>query len=69
MKGFLVGLLLGLSLAAWPSFAGRDIDESWQAQQQREAMENPMDQHGNMYTNQGGSLTPSFSEQTRRGPC
>lgn len=78
MKGFLLGLVLGFSLAAVPIFAElRDSDgnlfsrprETWSQRQAREALEYPIDQYGNSYSNDGGYLTPNFSPGTRRGPC
>lgn len=45
------------------------VPETWSQQQTREAIENPIDQYGNSYTNDGGFLTPNFSPGSRRGPC
>lgn len=79
MKSFMLGLVLGLSLAALPLFAEQRgiffnpsnpmVPETWSQKQTREALENPMDQYGNSYSNSGGSLMPNFSEGSRRGPC
>ncbi len=69
MKTFILGLVLGLSLASLGVWAGprdRDRMESWSEQQDRLRMQYPIDLDGEAYTNVGGLLVPS---NPRRGPC
>ena len=69
MKTFILGLVLGLSLASvgvWAGARDRDRMESWSEQQDRLRMQYPMDADGEVYTNVGGNLVPS---NPRRGPC
>lgn len=67
MKLFILGLVLGLSLASLGVWADGRARDTWSQRQERKALEFPVDEYGTVHDNVGGSLTPN--SRSHRGPC